>query len=624
MSRDLKEIPDINGIIIAYAPFSYDPQKRLFGIEAVRENSSVQVHELTNDYQIPSQDPQLGWYDKAIKNGAYWSEPFYNSKTKQHHVLYVRPFYQGSKNPAGVIVITYVLDKIIDRVRAIEIGKTGYAAILSSNQTFLYHPLEHYVKDHVRLSDITREKNNSALKEIADQMKKNEGGFGSYTDSFAKVTHWIAYYPIPSVKWTLAVLFSDESLDLPMSDMHKQNIWILITLVLTLLLLSMILSHLEIITLNHIKKWSVLTSILFAGALLIFWILITRVSYQPRSDILVVRDRTAVDKYIEFLQLDAKQRNEKKPIVSLAGIILQTLLFPDSNTISVSGYVWQKIKKESDQDAARIKEGLRFPDAIKAEFREVLRKESAGAAENNELIIGWNIEASFLQKHRYSWFPFDRVHVDIIIASLDFENNVVLVPDFSGYQSLDIDPLPGITRISIPGFDLERSFFSFSTLPADDEVGLEALKKVTEKVRLHYNIILDRKLTNPFIIFFLPLLVILFSIYAVFLIAFRNSNIKIDVFKALSAYTALFFSVVILHQTLRSQYQAGELLYIEYFFFFTYVTLLLLVLHALMLRVSHFSHFINTKATPYLRVLFWPVQFAVWFIVTMIVFYAMR
>ena len=149
----------------------------------------------------------------------------------------------------------------------------------------------------------------------------------------------------------------------------------------------------------------------------------------------------------------------------------------------------------------------------------------------------------------------------------------------------------------------------------------EALRNVTAKFRLHYNVILERKLNNPIIIYFIPLLIILFSIYAVLLVSYRGHDVKKDIFTSLSSFTALFFTLIILHQTLRSQYQSGELLYIEYFFFFTYISILLLILHSLIVRVSRYSSVVNKYITPYLRIFFWPLQFGAWFVVTMIVFY---
>ena len=616
LERNLKEIPDIDRIIIGYAPFGYDPKNRLFALETSRTESSIQTATVKTDYMIPSSgdDPQAGWYDKAIKEKAFWSEPFYNKLSAANEIIYALPFYQGkSEQPAGVIAVVYNLNKILRYVRAIEIGKTGYAVLLSSKQKFIHHPLEKYVKENIGLADLMKEQNNVALKEIAEQMVQSKSGSGSYYDQASELKYWIVYAPIPVLKWTIAGIFSGESFELPITTLHKERIWILISFVIAIFLFLLLFLHAEQMQLRYIRLWSVSSALLFAFALIVFWWLVYSTPYRAFSDIVILRDQTSLDKYLEYLSLDAYHKNEKQPISVATGIIVQTLSFSDSTKVVVSGYIWQKIKNSS------VVPGIRFPEAIEVKLKKVVDKNI-----DDQHIIGWNFSGSFLQKHRYSWFPFDKIHVDIDIASADFENDVVLVPDFSSYQSLEIDPLPGITnKIGVPGFDLEQSFFSFSSLPLYDEVGIEALAKNPEKARLHYNLVLNRKLTNPFIIFFLPLLIILFAIYSVFLVSFRGS-LHFDIFKSLGAYTALFFSLIIVHQTLRNQYQAGELLYIEYFFFFTYITILFLILHDLILRVTGAAKFINKNISPYLRILFWLIQFAVWFIITMIVFYKLR
>ncbi len=617
ISRDLKESPDINAITVAFAPFAYDPEKRLFALQATRKDSATQVTVSQEDYMVPGtqNESATGWYDRAIKNGALWSDPFIDAATKKQKVIYAVPFYLADHDkPAGVIAIEYRLDKILAHVRLIEIGKTGYAVILSSHNTFVYHPLEQYVKEKINLTEITKNTNNAELKNIAEQIKKGFTGFGSYYDPKSLLQHWIAYERIPSIGWTIATLFSDESFELPIEELHKQEIWVYISFVITLLCLALILSHLERATIAQLKVWCILSTIIFAGAVCAYWFFLHRSDYQPPSNIVLVRDQTGIDKYMAFLEFDAAQRNEQRPIAVSTGIIIQSLNFSNSNEVIIAGYVWQKIKK-----VLGIKEGIRFPDAAKFSAEEVVRK-----VDGDEELIGWNMQATFAQKHRFSWFPFDRVHINIILGSADFEKNIILVPDFSGYQSLDIDPLPGLnSELVIPGFNKELSFFSFGTISQINEVGLETIRNVTENVQLHYNIILERKLTNPLIIYLLPLLIILFTIYAIFLLSYKG-HLKTDAFKTVSAYTAVFFSLIILHQTLRNQYQAGELLYLEYFFFFAYVSLFILILHALLLRVSHFKTYIDHKISPYLIILFWPVQTGLWFAVTMIVFYVLR
>ncbi|GMU19105.1 MAG: hypothetical protein AMXMBFR12_02970 [Candidatus Babeliales bacterium] len=614
IQRDLKEFPDLENITVTFAPFAYDPQQRLYGFEAKKINGNVEYNPTTYDYLVKGASTlaETDWYNKAIKEGAGWSEIEYD-KNQETRILYMLPFYLSDKpEPAGVIAVTYNLGKVIEGVKRIEIGKTGYGTLLSNNGMFIYHPLAHYIKNQLSLADLARESNNPQLSKIAQQMFTRTSGIFTYTDQ-SNNPYWLVYKKVPGINWYTVITFSSESLPIQIAKLRKQLIWAIISLVVGFLFLAMILGRVWQGIIG-IKRWAILSVVLLATTLITFWNFTRMTPYEFVSGDIVVRDQTALDKYLALIDIEAQQRNEKRPIALPTGIILYSVNFPDSNKVSLSGYLWQKIKKDLN-----IKPGLLFPEALDSTFKEIFRK-----TENDIETIGWKISATFLQKHRYSFFPFDKVHIDIILAPYDFENNVILTPDFGGYKSYDVDPLPGITnKIDIPGYYLDRSFFSFSVLPIYDEVGLDALRKVTEKIRLHYNVILKRKLINPLIIFMLPLLIILFSIFAIFLVTQRWKG-KFDAYRSLGAYTGLFFSLVILHQTLRNQVQSGEPLYIEYFFFFTYVTILLLVLHALLLRISTRANIISDKISPYLKILFWPLQFMLWFAITMIIFYSVR
>lgn len=614
LARDLKEISDLENITIAFAPFAYDAQQRLYGVEAKRVDDTIQTNVITYDYMVPGASSlvQADWYNKAIKEGAGWSVPVYDAE-KRTKTVYTLPFYLPPKTePAGVIAITYNLQKIITGVKNIEIGKMGYGMLLGAHGQLIYHPLDQYVKNKLSLIDIGRESNNQQLKEIAEQMLTRSSGIATYGDSTDNL-FWMVYKKIPAIGWYVLATFSHESLPLPLDTLRKELMWGIITLVIGLLLAAMLFSRIWE-GLMGARRWAIFAGAILAATLILFWNYARTASYELTDASIVVKDQTGLDKYLELLDVEAQQRNEKRPISVPTGLILYNVSFPDSNKVTISGYVWQRIHEN-----LTFKPGVLFPESSETTMKEIFRKK-----ENGVETIGWNVTATFLQKHRYSFFPLDKVHIDIMFASADFENNVILTPDFSGYKSYDVDPVPGITnKLSIPGYELVRSFFSFTSIPSYDEVGLDALRNVTEKVRLHYNVILKRKLINPLIIFLLPLLIILFSIYAVFLVTQRIGK-KFDAFKSIGAYTGLFFSLVILHQTLRSQVQSGELLYIEYFFFFTYITILLLVLHSLLLRVSRTASVLNEKVSPYLKVLFWPLQFVLWFAITMIIFYSVR
>jgi len=104
----------------------------------------------------------------------------------------------------------------------------------------------------------------------------------------------------------------------------------------------------------------------------------------------------------------------------------------------------------------------------------------------------------------------------------------------------------------------------------------------------------------------------MFALFSVFSRASESkAEPKSTSFRTLSAYTGLFFALVILHRTLRSQYQLGKLLYIEYFFFFTYIGILILVLHAGLLQIYRGRANIIMKLFDWFQMFFWPIQLSI-------------
>ena len=141
--------------------------------------------------------------------------------------------------------------------------------------------------------------------------------------------------------------------------------------------------------------------------------------------------------------------------------------------------------------------------------------------------------------------------------------------------------------------------------------------QVSERIELQYNLLIKRKLINAFIIYLLPLLIILFSMFIIFTIVHK----KLSVLSSIGAYTGLFFALIILQRALRSQYPAAGLLYIEYFFFFTYIALLIFTANTALLHLKKKEGFFEKIFIPSLKMLFWPIILLAWFIVTILVFY---
>ena len=132
-------------------------------------------------------------------------------------------------------------------------------------------------------------------------------------------------------------------------------------------------------------------------------------------------------------------------------------------------------------------------------------------------------------------------------------------------------------------------------------------------------IIIARNLLNALIIYLLPLLVVIFSLFAIFCATGRIGTTD-KVFVSLRGYTALLFALLVLHRTLRAQYPTGDVLYIEYLFFYTYLTILLVIVHGAIVQARIKQETVE-RISPILKSLFWPVQLVVWFITTVVIFY---
>ena len=128
---------------------------------------------------------------------------------------------------------------------------------------------------------------------------------------------------------------------------------------------------------------------------------------------------------------------------------------------------------------------------------------------------------------------------------------------------------------------------------------------------------MNRSLLNPFILYLLPLLVILFSLFTILLVARKNT----PPLSILGGYTGLFFALILLQRSLLEELPTNTMLYIEYAFFYTYITIILLIIHTILIYYyKHWKTYQNNSLY-LMRIFFWPFQFISWLITTLIFFY---
>ena len=201
----------------------------------------------------------------------------------------------------------------------------------------------------------------------------------------------------------------------------------------------------------------------------------------------------------------------------------------------------------------------------------------------------------------------------------DLSKNIILIPDIDSYNSLKPSSLPGIIpNMKIADFHIKETFFDIELKDEPTNFGIAQTKQASHHYRLNYNIIIERGIINSLIVFLLPLLLILFILFAIFSVTKSYGG---KVYISFSVEVGLLFALILLHRNLRVSYPSAKLMYIEYLFFFSYVTMASTILYAMKLKLGFKNKNIPKYIIPILKKLYWPLQSAVWFIITFFVFY---
>lgn len=515
-------------------------------------------------------------------------------------------FLDQYKQPQGVVCITFSLADIIRVSEYNRFGQTGYSIILSDNGTFIFHPVTKMIHQHITLLQFAQSQGNEELASIAQKALNKKPILSSYStsnhNSFTLYTH-----PITINNWVVGAIFPENEVSLPSNKARHYYFWTIIWLIMSLLTLLALLSWYNIITVTHCI---IMTNVIFILALLCSWYIIKITTTINRESKTIIADQTSLNKFLNDLNEEANRKHESPPITVPFGLFLFSLNIHSSDQIAISGYIWSKYNTLLQQHISR---SIDMPQATKIQFAPPL----ISITDNIETVTS-NVQGTLFQEQNYTQYPFDQQQIRIIFEHRDIEKNIILTPDLAGYKKISPEATPGLDKeFSLSGFNIEQSFFEYHTIDPTTNFGFKDYGKITDNFQLIYNVIMNRNLLNPLVLYLLPLLVILFSLFCTLIMTGK----KTDPFSVLGPYTGLFFALVILHRSLREQLPTGNTLYIEYAFFYTYITIILLIIHTIFTHYYTNWRSYQESALHIIKLLFWPFQFVTWLITTLIIFY---
>jgi len=232
--------PKYYGAAIAYRPYGYDPKRRLYspyykksGIDGQLE--SVQI-ETIYDYTKPEYD----WYGLPMQEGSRWGEPYWGPAGKTYMVTYSSVFYEhdpgsGNKIPMGVVTIDISMEKIKKLIEDIDLGPSGFGALISHKGVYLYHPNKEYVVSQKDIIQVAQDKNDQDRLVMAEMADKGQKGILDHISSTTGQASWLVFAPVPLADWSLQNTFLKKDIEIDVDTLRHQLIWIVFALLIWVL-----------------------------------------------------------------------------------------------------------------------------------------------------------------------------------------------------------------------------------------------------------------------------------------------------------------------------------------------------------------------------------------------------
>jgi hypothetical protein len=309
------------------------------------------------------------------------------------------------------------------------------------------------------------------------------------------------------------------------------------------------------------------------------------------------------------------------PIYVPTGIFIQSIFFKNSNTVNVTGFIWQKY---TDGVHDNITHDFIFPEAIDALSSQ--KNLMYQQRENNTIVYGWYFEADLLQNFNYQRFPLDHKTIWLRLWAKDFNKNVVLIPDFAAYTSTQPTDTFGIdNHVVLNEYTIQESFFNYQLTDYDTNFGISDYIGQQGFPELHFNIVLQRNLTSTLITDILPLTIATILLFCLILLSTKKqSYIEKFWFKVtsiISTCVMLCFVILLLHINLRDSINISGVIYIEYFYILFYLALAYVVINTLVIvsKTQKYVFFDYEDGLP-AKILYWPLLLTAALIITLFIF----
>jgi sigma-B regulation protein RsbU (phosphoserine phosphatase) len=164
-----------------------------------------------DNYQYDAWD----WYTQPRDLGrAVWTEPYFDEGGGNVlMVTYSVPCHVGGRSNEflGIVTSDVSLAWLADLMDSLDVGKQGYAFLVTGNGTYIAHPRKDLIMKETVFS-AAESTGDDALREYGNRMLNGETGFGPATSLLTGNPSWLAFAPVPSTHWSVGLVFPKAEL----------------------------------------------------------------------------------------------------------------------------------------------------------------------------------------------------------------------------------------------------------------------------------------------------------------------------------------------------------------------------------------------------------------------------
>jgi|GEM_PF-6830180 len=619
LTQLLKESSIIQEIVVAYAPYALNSTTQLYAPTVERVNDSIIYEDSGKKYNYPTEgNTHLGMvWDRTMQTQQMnWNPTHYLTITKKLGLTFAIPFYSDTTYTTiqGVIMVSIHYETLKNFINSVNFNSVGYTLIIDDNNNFIYHPDNAYITEHKQFSDLPIEHTSEGQKIYAELKEKSEGTISFTTANNQK--GWIFFNTLNFPPFKILSILDASNIPLPYDELYRTIMWSILCFVIALSSILLIIIPVFSFNTQALLHYCIGYSVVLLIALYSIYYFHQKYAFYTKINN-PLQTTTELTQYLNDKNQKALNNHQASSQPLRTGILINFFDISQKNYISFSGKAWQIYPKDGPAPKT-----ITFLQATKQTVTEIRHEEY----DAKSMIVWWDIGIQIYQTIDYLRFPFEAAKITLNMTADYATKNIFLIPDLARYQERAKETnsisgtkiLPGINlQAEIPGFIVKEALFSYNT---------NLTEPLSSESPLTFNIILNQKVITPLMIYFLPILVIIISIFGVLWI---NEVIKrkTDIHKwqpslaTIGAYSALLFSTIALHREIRKSYSSGHLLYIEYLFIFIYMAMF-----SFEIISSIAPHYIKTRKDSFdimtlIRFLFWPIVLTYWFIVTFLIFY---